>query len=193
MQNLSTIERQWKGHEASKSLFPSLLAIGRQHPESDTDARHVDQAARAIPDQMFAGHPDVVRLTADLTARQHRAEGLAMRKTQPSVIADAMARMQQELDAGAEAFRLAALDDALNGDLEFPRALATKQEMEALELKLRAARLAYADLSRSPPEQGEFQEQARRARTALQNALFRLKREHVQTRSDLLSVGSSGA
>ncbi|MBT9462538.1 hypothetical protein [Hydrogenophaga sp.] len=181
MQNLSTVERLWQGHEASKTILSGYSAYHRgPRLEEGASPRDSDQIARGLPDALFAGHPEIERLTAALTLLQARADDVAMRKTHPATIAEAMTGMQRQLDAGAEEFRLAALDDALKGDLEFPRALATKQSMEVVELRLRAARLAYADLCRSPPEQGEFRDRARQAETALKNALFLLKREHVQ-------------
>lgn len=191
MQNLSTVERLWQGHEASKTILTGFSQSDRaRRPEADTGSQNLDQVARGLPDALFASRPEIQRLTAQLHLLQARADGVAMRKTQPSTIAEAMAGMQRQLDAGAEELRLAALDDALHGDLEFPRALATKKSMDALAFKLQAARMAYADLSRSPPEQGEFRDQARQAETALKNALFRLKREHVQAHPELLPAAT---
>lgn len=198
MNNPSVYDIAHKSNEAGKAL--SVFDEGTMQANRQAEARrqeaapqrHLEAIARGLPDAMFADRPEIVSLTKELAVRKERVQRLARGGALPGTVGDAISALQQQLTAAAEALRLAAIDDALAGDLEFPRALATRLPMELLELKLQAARLAYADLNRSPMSKTYFSEHLRRAEVGLGDALFRLKREHVQAHPELLSVSFSG-
>lgn len=180
-------------------LPPALIKLQQQHkPEVIHDAhaerarryaegapqRQVEATARALPDSLFASHPEVVQATHQATTARNRVE--RMTKTSKQAIATLITELEAEAKSAADAVQLAAIDDAIAGDSAFPLALAAMEHHSKAQQRLQAARMAHEVLSKAPMSLGAYWEQARKSEAAHNELLLRLKREHLQAHPELL-------
>lgn len=166
-------------------LDSSLAASIRKMRELADAPRSPELIARQLPDSLFDHDPEVRQLRALLRIEEHRANGAT------AVLADQVGCVIPVLEAKAKSLRaglqIAALDDALGADFEFPTAVEAMEEIQRLETQIKAARLAYDLLSKSPPlRQPFFHERVHRARDALGTRLVQLKRAYLAEHPELL-------
>lgn len=173
------------------NLGASLSASIRKMREFATAPRSPELIARQLPDSLFDHDPEVRQLRVLLRIEEHRANGAT------TVVADQVGSVIPALEAKVKTLRagleIAALDDAIGADFEFPGAVTTMEEIQRLEAQIKAARLAYALLSKSPPlKQPYFAERVSRARDALDTRLVQLKRAHLADHPELLDRPTAG-
>lgn len=180
-------------------LPPALIKLQQHHkPDVIHDAhaertrryaegapqRHVEATARALPDSLFASHPEVVQATLQATTARNRVE--RMIKTSKQAIAALVAELESEAKNAAEAVQLAAIDDAIAGDSAFPLALVAMEHHSKAQQRLQAARMANEVLSKAPMSLDKYREQAQKSEAARNELLLCLKREHLQAHPELL-------
>lgn len=149
--------------------------------------RHVMETVRRLPDAMFADHPEIVSLSAEVATWQRRSKLPSV--TDRGRLEQAIADLVTQLAKVDESLRFAALDDAAEGDFEFPRALEASERAELLRRRLGAARLVREEINKpvfANGVQGRYAEEIACAQTRLRDALFRLKSEHVSAHPELL-------
>lgn len=147
-------------------------------PHTPTPAQLVEATrnadARKLPNDLFASHPDVVRLTNEAARWSVRRELLRTIGPSKHVRASAaVAEIAAELEEAKNAFRLAALDEYLDGGHE-ATALADKRVAD-LECRLRAARSAEKDMRHESSR--EMNELCLQAQNHLACLLLDLKRK----------------
>lgn len=159
------------------------LALSRNSPQ-----QKIKDAARRVPDETFAEHPEIVSLTEEVKDWERRSKYVT--QTHQTEAEKTIAKLQSRLAQLVESQRFAALDDLMAGDFEQqPRAMAVSQSLEQVRRQLDSARMAREEVGRSPLSNGipgRYLEQLAQARTNLQEALLRLKTEHIQAHPELL-------
>ncbi len=182
--NMNTPVQDTSARKLNVVTLSSDLLPPRLSPHEAAELR-VIAAARRLPDDMFADHPDIARLAAAAKAQKARFEGLV--NTTSGASTAAILALQERLIASEGRVSEAAIDDALAGDFEFSSANAEMQEIERLGRQIKAAILANEAISLSPPQRREiYADRAQRARSALENRLHELKLEHVRNHPELL-------
>ena len=191
-EKLSNIERQWKADEERRK-GPSIEAFTASARERaarhQTPEHRFEQAARALPDSLFADDPEVSRLSKEVATMRQRLDGLGT-SNRRAELAEAVCKFEAQLAQGADEQRAAAVDDALAGHFDFPRAVAVGERIARARHRLESAKLAQAVFLRSAPEQGSvFRPAYESARAALTHTLLQKKREHLRAHPELLNRG----
>lgn len=162
----------------------NLVGMTSGPRSADEQARiDLDATARALPDSLFADHPEVIQATERHTAAQRRHERLcnAARKTEKML--GMLQHLEDELQAAQAQLRFAAIDDFLDGDIDFTVSVELLERVAVLQQRIQVANLARLDVQKSPVELREFKELAVQAETDLRNLLFKLKRQHVHAQN----------
>jgi len=138
--------------------------------------------ASAMPDEMFADNPDVIRAAADVDAWSTRLKRISECSYKGNELHAFVDVISIELANARQAYRFACLDSFLAGELEFNAAIAAKERTEFLEKRLDAAKTAMLDIDQinGYEHRNEFRDLASKAKANLQNILFELKRQAVQ-------------
>lgn len=188
MEKLSTIERM----HAREHEKPAIYSAARERAErwdAEAPQRHFEATARALPDELFKDHPEVIVATEMANAARSRHSRLhRLGKQEPAAL---VLHLQDEVLKASQAIRLAALDDALDGDVAFPKAMAAMERLEILGRRLEAAEMVRIVASSMPMGSGEFADLANARENVLRALLISLKREYLQAHPELL--GSTGA
>jgi hypothetical protein len=181
----STIER---AHEESQRISSGLAPLfarqleGEQRRVSVAESCLLDAAAQELSDHMFDDDPEIAALRAELEVCARRSKLVATaaaRSKQPAVLAE----IQALIERSAEALRLAAIDDVIDGDSTFARASAASRHLDAMRERLAHAQLGFKALNREPFQvEVEFRDRARDAENRLKIALLERKREYVAKR-----------
>jgi hypothetical protein len=179
----STIER---AHEESQRISSGLAPLfarqleGEQRRVAMAESSLLEAAAQELSDDMFDDDPEIATLHAELGVRARRskmAATAAARSKQASVLAE----IQALIEWAADALRLAAIDDVIDGDSTFARATAASQHLDAMRQRLAFAQLGFAALIREPFQvEVEFRDRALDAENRLKLALLERKREYVE-------------
>lgn len=157
----------------------------------DTEApqRHYDATARALPDSLFKDHPEVILAREQASAAMRRVERMGTASKQAAM--QLVQNLDAEVQATATEVQLAAIDDAIADDNGFPLALAAMERHEQMQRRLKAAQMAHEVLSKAPQSLSKYYELARKAESARDDLLLRLKREHLQAHPELLKSPST--
>lgn len=159
--------------------------------DAGASQRQVEEAARALPDALFKDRPEVIQATQRARATEHRAERMGAISKQ--AVSQVVQNLEAEVQAAADAVQLAAIDDMIADDQEFPLALAAMERQDQAQQRLQAARMASEVLGKVPVSIAQYWEQARRAKSARLDLLLRLKREHLQAHPELLQEPPASA
>lgn len=188
MHKPSTIERlhQSEAERAKPTIRNGQLERERRW-EAEEPQRLVDAAAKALPDDLFNDHPGLALATATAEAAKARAEGLS-RHSDKRAIGETLQALETALHGASAAVRDAALDDAMAGDNDFPKALAAMESLDRIKRQVEAARIAKAVIERLPNGLAEFSDMAHARKEARYALLIQLKRDHLQANPDLLEA-----
>lgn len=172
---------------ATISAPPDPEVFSRRWAAGAAD-RHFTETVRRLPDAMFADYPEIVSLSAEVALWQRRSK--LPSRTDRERLEQSIADLHEQLAKVNESLRFAALDDAAEGDFEFPRALEASERAELLRRRLDAARLTREEINKpvfANGVQGRYAEEIACANTRLWDTLFRLKSEHVKAHPELLA------
>ena len=193
MGSFSTLDHMIEADKLrGRNLVPALAEAQARarHLEDSALERQFEAVARALSDDLVAGDSEVKRLSDEATAKDLRAKRMARSNCREEL----KRTIQQLLDQVACAekeMHLAAVDDALDGALEFPRAVRIAGRLDPLRRQLDAAQVALAVFMKSPLERTEFEDDATIARNALQEALLSCKHEYLRGHPELLVTSSA--
>lgn len=157
----------------------SLTVHTRTAEEQAMLDRH--SAARALPDSMFADHPEVVQARQVAQHAQRRVEAAPVLAGMVDQVADHITAANEAIAELERALDRAVIDDLLAADTDFGRAAAVQNMLHDLENRRVLLERAY-DLARHTcfSDQIKLKEAAREAASALSNLVFKLKSQHVE-------------
>lgn len=148
-------------------------------------------AVRSLPDVLFNDHPEVRQLRVFLRIEEHRAKGATMDLAHS--VGSVIPTLEAKQKALRESLEMAALDNALAEDFEFSGAVAILEEIQHLDMQIKAARLAFGLLGKSPLEKGAFfRSRVHSAHDALNTRLLSLKQAHYAQELDATQRQSAG-
>lgn len=148
----------------------------------------IDEAARALPDAMFAADPQIGALRADHDDKARRLQAVTTGFIATALMAT-IAELKERVSVSAtkERLLLAAIDDATAGDLDFPRSTAVQRRIDDDNRKLEAADIAERALRLEAPRTiFLLRRQKSEADTALAKALLERKRQHLHEHPELM-------
>lgn len=166
------------------AVIPDSHAERMRRWETEAPQRQIEATARALPDSLFKDHPEVIQATQQARTAERRAE--RMGKISKQAVDQLVRNLEVEVQAAADAVHLAAIDDAVADDQEFPLALAAMERHDQAQRRLQAARMAHEVLSKVPVSVAEYWELSRKAESARIGLLLQLKREYLQAHPELL-------
>lgn len=193
MGNMSTLDRMLEADKLrGRNLVPAFAEAQARarHLEDSASQRHFEAVARTLSDDVVADDPEVKRLAAEAAAKDLRAKRVA-RTSCREELKRTMQRLHDQIGCAEKEIRLAAVDDALDGALDFPRAVRAAGRMEPLRRQLDAAQIALAVLMKSPLDRTEFEDDATTARNALREALLSRKTAYLLEHPELLVTSSA--
>ena len=195
MGTMSTLDRMIEANKLrGRNLVPAFAdAQARaRHLEDSALERQFEAVARALSDNLVAGDSEVKRLSDEATAKDLRAKRVA-RSNCREELKRTIQQLLAQIESAEKEMHLAAVDDALDGALEFPRAVRIAGRLDPLRRQLDAAQVALAVFMKSPLERTEFEDDAASARNALQEALLLRKRKYLLEHPDLLATSSANS
>ncbi len=179
----STIERLHEGRN-EESALAQMMRHQREQAARYAAAepqRRFEEQARALPDELFADHPEVIRLRAVAVDTQRRAKQVCG-SSWPSRLGVLRDSVEVDLRAAEQALQWAALDDVLADDATFPKALAAMATIEHCRQRAAAIQLAARVLGQDRVALiGLIQAEVKQAENALLDQLLDLKRDYLKT------------
>ena len=165
---------------------------GMVHKRTPAEQAEQDRraAARKLPDELFADHPEVL-LAREVEQHAHRlAEAAPVLAGMVDQVADHITAANEAIAQLERALDHAVINDLLAGDTDFGKASAVQNALHAQENRRVLLDRAY-HLARhtSFSEQIRLKEAAREAESALSNLVFKLKCQHVDRHPHLLTGG----
>lgn len=161
---------------------PAKAAARAEAEAKAAEVGRLEQLAHTVPSSLFDGDAEIRGLRAECAVKAARRETpLGTMSTKLVEMRDALVRVL----AGAEQrLDLAAADDALAGDLDFPRLAAEASRIEEAKRKLEACRIAMRATSNSEAFRLRLIQEHRQACSDLDRALMARKRQFVQEHPD---------
>lgn len=195
MEKLSTLDRMIEADKLrDRNLVPAFAeaqARARRLEES-APQRHFEAVARALSDDVVADDPEVKRLAAEATAKDLRAKRVARTNCREE-LKRTIQQLLDQIACAEKEMRLAAVDDALDGALDFPRAVRVAGRADPLRRQLDSAQIALAVFMKSPLERTEFEDDVAIARNALQETLLSREHKYLREHPELLVTSSANS
>ena len=175
---------------AREGITPFTGYVRPKPDQEETDQTARLNAARSLPDGLFADEPEVQRLSAAL-----RTKSALIEKRGPvrDWLAARKSRIVATVDEAESAIPQAILEDALAQDESFSK---TREALQTLEFS--KAVCAYADAAydavaqSNPAAQHALYDARDAARTALNECLFALKLLHVNAQAQAVQNPKEG-
>jgi hypothetical protein len=163
-----------------RAAAPAREAARAEHDARMAEAGRIEQLALAIPDDQFAGEPEIKALRADYEAKAARM------KTQLGTLNIRLVAIRDSLVASLAStdrtLETAVADDIVAGDLDLPRLAEASRRIEEDRRKLEACRLAIRSTSNGDAFMLRLRQEMQAAAHALEQALLVRKRQYVRER-----------
>ena len=153
-----------------------------EHARRTAEAAVFEAQARALPDSKFTDDPSVIPLREAAASAKRRLDALS-RFAGAEALRSSVARLKAETAAGTcrANLEMAAIEDALAGDLRFTRYADVQRRIADSRLQLEAAEVALRALVQDGPRtRTALTMHAREAANAAADALLELKRLHLR-------------
>lgn len=180
-ETLSTLERLWAADE-ERLQMGGAVDIGLKPRTEKSAAEHAQaarqEAARALPDDMFQEDAQVQALRAIHDARR------SVSANQSSIKCWLMAereRLTARVQGSGESLAWAALSDGARKDATFAMARTELAALESDKALVQAIDSALALLALPPGANSRIADEVERARWALNEHLFELKLSHIDS------------
>ncbi len=141
-------------------------------------------AARALPDDLFAHHPQVVLARHEAERTRRRVEQAPQLAAARDHIADQLTDARDALTMAQRDMEDAAIADALRSDGDVSHYQAAQQQRDQLHDRVAMLETAYlAAQFTSFADQVKLKEAAKEANAALDSVLTALKRQHANAKA----------